>query len=274
MAKASLKRVEEAPQQEHFQEDELVLANHEPDMSGTGSVDDLDAMFDSLEAGLTTGKTVEVIVGDGESHNEQEMIAAGRALNTEELKAAAMIELDNSGSPAPDDSKTPAPVQGKKPAPITKRISTMGMSKSVALATALGDQLDTLLTIETTDSLLGDEEAFNKRFALLETIDKLPIKIGEKVTNLYAHLGKGATLSLYTRKAIDHLVAAGEMTSKSLRDVYMVRYSEGTASSQATQMMKLLPTLGLAIRDGQRLLPNPNSTLLPLLTVKAESEVE
>lgn len=272
MAKAKLQQVEETHEELHH-EHELVLGS-EPDNSGSVIVDDLDAMFDSLEAGLTTGKTVEVIVGDGESHNEQEMIAAGRALNTEELKAAAMIELDNSGSPAPDDSKTPAPVQGKKPAPITKRISTMGMSKSVALATALGDQLDTLLTIETTDSLLGDEEAFNKRFALLETIDKLPIKIGEKATNLYAHLGKGATLSLYTRKAIDHLVAAGEMTSKSLRDVYMVRYSDGTASSQATQMMKLLPTLGLAIRDGQRLLPNPNSTLLPLLTVKAEPEVE
>lgn len=229
--------------------------------------DNLDEMFDELEAGLT-GSVVIAGLPEVNHGPEEQQIAAGRAVQNEELRTLALEELEEGATPLPDEAKMPVP-QGAKKAPVTKRISTMGMKKSEALATALGENLEQYLTIDTADLTLADDAAFDKRLALLDSIDSLPIKIGEKATNLFAHVAKGAVLSVYTRKAIAHLVEAGEMTSKSLKDLYCTRYSEGTASSQATQMMKLLPILGLALRESGKLVPNPTSTLLPLILAAA-----
>jgi len=235
--------------------------------TGLDALDALDAMFDQLGEGVST----ESIVVSGlpsvtEAATEKQMIEAGHAVNTEELKKMALEELDEQSQPAPDNVQAPAPV-AKRQAPVTKRISTVGMAKSEALAVALGDKLDDLLTIDTKDLAMSDEQRFDKRVALLEQIDKMPKKIGEKATNLFAHVSKGAALSNYTRIAINFLVQNDEMSSKQLKDAYLSRpYSEGTSSSQCTQLMHLLPALGIAIKSGGRLIPNPTSTLLPLLT--------
>jgi hypothetical protein len=226
-------------------------------------------MFSDLEAGVVVPANV-VVAGIAEqpadAPTEKQMLEAGHAAEIGDLKAAALEELDENAAITPDNVQTPAPIEKKK-APVTKRISTAGMLKSVALATALGDRLDDLLTIDTKDLALSDEDRFDKRIALLESIDKMPIKIGEKATNLFAHISKGAALSNYTRIAINFLVQNDEMTSKQLKDAFLSRpYSEGTSSSQTTQMMNLLPALGIAIKSGGRLIPNPTSTLLPLLT--------
>lgn len=229
------------------------------------NMDELDNMFKELEAGLPT----ESIKLNGLAEvpaTEKQMLDAGHAVNTEELRTAALKELDEQSQPTPDEAKTPAPAAAKRAAPVTKRISTLGMAKSVALATALGDKLDDLLTIDEKDKALTDDERFDKRIALLETIDNMPKKIGEKAANLFAHVSRGAALSNYTRIAVNFLFSNDELTSKQLKDVYMTRYSEGTASSQTTQMMNLLPALGIAIKSGGRLIPNPTSTLLPVLT--------
>lgn len=239
--------------------EELVLAGQ--------IVDDLDEMFNDLEAGLT-GTVVVAGLPEVNHGPEEHQIAAGRAVQNEELRTMALEEMEETASPLSDESKMPV-AQGAKKAPTTKRISTMGMKKSEALATALGDNLEQYLTIDTNDEALDDEAQFDKRLALLDSIDALPIKIGEKATNLFAHVAKGAVLSVYTRKAIAHMVEAGEMTSKSLKDLYCTRYSEGTASSQTTQMMKLLPILGIALRESGKLVPNPTSTLLPLILAAA-----
>lgn len=232
----------------------------------------LEEMFSDLETSLEN----EIVISglpDGQHGPEDQQIAAGRAVQNDELRIKALEELEETAKPLSDESKLPQP-QSKK-APITKRISTMGMKKSEALASALGESLDNLLTVNKADLLLTEEAQFDKRLALLDAIDTLPIKIGEKATNLYAHVAKGAQLSNYTRLAINLLVADGEMTSKSLKDFYIARpYSEGTASSQATQMMKLLPLLGIARREGGKLVPDIDSTLLPLLTALPEPEVE
>jgi hypothetical protein len=248
-------------------EEEIVLGGQ----GNENTLDLLDDMFADLEAGVNAGSDSSIVVAGLQEKplevpTESQLLEAGHAANIGELKEQALAEMDEQSEPAPDTAQMPAPVQKKK-APITKRISTIGMTKSVALATALGDKLDELLTIDTKDLALSDEERFDKRIALLETIDKMPIKIGEKTTNLFAHIAKGAALSNYTRIAINFLVQNDEMSSKQLKDAFLARpYSEGTSSSQTTQMMNLLPALGIAIKSGGRLIPNPTSTLLPLLT--------
>lgn len=233
-----------------------------------GAVDtlenDLDAMFDDLESGLSDTLTISGLTAD-EAPTEVHMIEAGHAATTDDLKALALQELDEQSSPVSDLAKMPAPQ--KKAAPATKRINTAGMAKSEALATALGDKLDDLLTIDSDDLKLSDDDRFDKRLALLEGIDKMPKKIGEKVTNLFAHIAKGAQLSNYTRIALNLLMANGELTSKMLRDTYLSRpYSEGTSSSQCTQLMNLLPALGIVKKEAGKLVLNPTSTLFPLLT--------
>lgn len=259
----ALQQVEEVfPEVGTTGDEEIVIGGK----GDTDVMDQLNEMFADLEAGLpkdsviVNGLPVEAPV------TETQMLEAGHAVSTDELKAKALEELDEQSSPAPDASQTPAPVT-KKAAPVTKRISTVGMSKSQALIQALGDKLDQMLSIDSADFALPDDVQFDKRIALLDRIDNMPKKIGEKTTNLYAHLAKGAALSNYTRIAINFLVQNDEMTSKQLKDTYLSRpYSDGTSSSQCTQLMHLLPALGIAIKSGGRLIPNPNSTLLPLLT--------
>ena len=257
MARAQLQQIEESP--EALGGVEELSVKTDPSLD---DLNDLDGMFADLEASMPeTAKVVGAPVVEPEPDAEHH-VAAGNAATNDELKKLALEELDEQNEPAPDEGKLPE-ASTKKKAPVTKRISTLGMTKSVALATALGDDLEQHLTIDSRWTALSDDEQTDKRFALLEQIDGLPVKIGEKVTNLFACIAKGATLSIYTQMAVDLLMKDGELTSKSLKDAYIARpYSEGTASSQATQMMKLLPTLGLAERAAGKLVVNLHSPLL------------
>ncbi|ATW58035.1 hypothetical protein CNR34_00102 [Pseudomonas phage nickie] len=271
MAKNALQQIEDAPQ-ENAGVEEVVIGG------ASSSVEELDAMFDDLELNLDGPSTSSIVVNglpeQPEVHDEAQLIAAGRAATNEELQKLAIEEMNENSEHHPEDAQTPA-AQTKKKAPVTKRISTAGMAKSEALATALGDKLDTLLMVDSDDLALPADEQFDKRIALLERIDGLPKKIGEKATNLFAHVSKGAQLSNYTKIAINLLAANGEMTSKQLKDTYLARpYSEGTASSQTTQLMNLLPALGIAKKEAGKLVVNPTSTLFPVLTAAAEAAPE
>ncbi|MEG0063058.1 MAG: hypothetical protein RR740_00495 [Pseudomonas sp.] len=260
MARAQLQQIEESP--EALGGVEELTVNTGPSM--LDDLNDLDGMFEELEAALPETAKVVGLPANVEPEQPLEVehhIEAGKSATDDELKKLALEELDEQSEPVSDEAK--APEAGKRKAPVTKRISSVGMTKSVALATALGDDLEQHLTIDSRWTALSEEEQTDKRFALLEEIDGLPVKIGEKVTNLFAAIAKGATLSVYTQMAVDLLMKDGELTSKSLKDAYIARpYSEGTASSQATQMMKLLPTLGLAERAAGKLVVNLHSPLL------------
>jgi hypothetical protein len=222
--------------------------------------DDLDALYNELEAGLEPVNLTPA---------ENKAIEAGAVTEIGELKAAAAEELAQEAAAAGTPTVTPVanePAKGK--APTTKRISTLGLKKSVAIVQALGAKAPDFLTINLADATLSDAEQAEKREEFLKQIDALPVKIQEKVVNFYAHVAQGATLSNYTVMAIKLLIKDGELTSKSLKDAYIARpYTEGTASSQATQMMKLLPLLGLAKRNGSKLVVNSDSVLLPSLNV-------
>lgn len=237
------------------------LVNDEVVISPADEMDELEAMFSELEGELSSPQV---------EPTEEEMAAAGQAVVVEELRAAAEEEMAELSNALPDDSALATgalsePV--KRKGPVTKRISTAGGPKSEAISKALGSKLTDYLLLEVDDLALDGTDQADKVVAKLKEIDGLPVKIGEKVVNLYAHLVNGATLSTYTRMAIEMLVRDGQLSSKGLRDAYIARpYSIGTANSQCTQLMKLLPTLGLATKTGSLLTANPNSTLLPMFT--------
>ena len=92
-------------------------------------------------------------------------------------------------------------------------------------------------------------------------------KIGEKFDNLFASIARGANPSVYVTTAFDVLNKTGTMTSIDLvAALRAVPLSEGTARSQAAQIMNLFDAVGIAKRDKQTLVRDPNSRLGTLLT--------
>lgn len=232
-------------------------------IDGGDPLDELDAMFQELEADMSSGSEDLVI----EAISEADMIQAGADASLAEIRAEALAEMDELSTPVADGSllATGAAEPAKKKAPVTKRISSLGMTKSEALAKALGSKLNDYLTLSLEDAQHPPADLQQKIDAKLTEIDSLPIKIQEKVVNFFAHLSNGAALSNYTKIAIDILVKDREISSKALRDAYIARpYSMGTANSQCTQLMKLLVVLGLAEKGAGKLTANPDSALLPM----------
>lgn len=250
--------------------EEMTIAGNE-----VGGTEDLNALLGNLESELTATAKVNGPIPPQVADNLMDDLALlDETLNSD----SDQLPLDDSRKPVAEGNDdagtdaTPAPAApaAKGAATQTKRINTAGMTKSEALVKALGARANEFLIINVSDADLKPAQQASKIAALLEEIDNnTPIKIQEKVVNLYAHIANGANLSNYTATAIHLLVKDGELTSKSLKDAYLAHpYAEGTASSQTTQMMKLLPMLGLAIRSGSKLTVNDDSMLLPILAAK------
>lgn len=274
-----------------IREEELnAAAEHEVETVSTVTDEDVDALFAELEDELQiagAAQDEEVVLVD--ENDEADLIEAGAVAEVEDLKREAMEELDETSTVTPDDSglavgaesmqssKTVSEIVDEvaaekvstRKAPTTKRIGTAGMMKSDAVKRALGGKTLDYTLFENAE-LAGDDAAIEARSeANLKMIDTLPIKIGEKATNLIAHLSNGANLSNYTVMALEILFKTGELSSKTLKDAYIARpYSVGTANSQCTQLMKLLPALKIAIKHGSVLKVNPDSTLAPMLQAK------
>lgn len=259
MSNAALKVREEALEAEEVVNTVDVVEND--------PLDDLDAMFSALEAETTAGSD-ELVIG---AISEADMIQAGADASLADVRAEALAEMDELSTPIADDAVLATgavePAK-KKAAPVTKRISSLGMSKSQALSKALGTKLNDFMTLNVNDVSLPAAVLQKKIDAKLAEIDTLPIKIQEKVVNFFAHLSNGAALSNYTKMAVDILVKDREISSKTLRDAYVARpYSLGTANSQCTQLMKLLVVLELADKSTGKLVANPDSALLPMFEV-------
>lgn len=132
----------------------------------------------------------------------------------------------------------------KKSAPGPKLAA--GAKPSEVIKALLGEGLNEYMALD--EDMAGDPGRVN---ALLQEIDKAPKKVGEKVINVVKALKNGNELSKYTAYALG-LIATGSMTTADLRQAYLGHpYSAGTANAQSSQMMALLPLLGIAERDGR-----------------------
>lgn len=231
-------------------------------------LDELEAMFEELEADGSGELVIEEPVAE---LSDDELEEVGIQASIEEARNEALAEMDEVGEPVDDAAGIATgsiePTKPKRTAPSTKRITVAGVKKSEALSKALGAKLNDYLALTMQNAELPADDLKAVIDAKLGEIDALPIKIQEKVVNFYAHLSNGASLSNYTKIAVDILVKQGEITSKALRDAYIARpYSVGTANSQCTQLMKVLQVLELARKDGGKLVANPDSLLLPMLS--------
>lgn len=148
-----------------------------------------------------------------------------------------------------------------------KRLSLGGMLPSEALEKAFGDKRYEYCV--TTKEQAGMDESTRKAAIdayLTDQLDTLAKKVREKVINAFQYIGGSATLSVYTVTALNLLKEKGEFTLPELKNVYLDHpYSPGTASAQGSQMMKLLPALNVAQREGNKLVLIEDAPLLELL---------
>jgi len=140
--------------------------------------------------------------------------------------------------------------------PKTPRVTTAGMSPSEALAAKFDESVMSVIDADT-----------------LAAYDSAPKKVGEKILNVYSHINNGVLLSTYTRVAIDLLRANPEIDVKDIKAMYTAHpYAKGTVEAQASQMMKLLPVLGIAEREGTRLVLNEDSEIFKTIVGISSTE--
>lgn len=105
-------------------------------------------------------------------------------------------------------------------------------------------------------------------------------KIAEKFDNLFVSIAAGKKPSVYTMACLNALKTAKTVTSTDLVGALKAAtvgvgkskgatYNEGTARSQAGQMMALFAVVGIATRVKQTLTFNPNSAIAAKLSALA-----
>lgn len=97
-------------------------------------------------------------------------------------------------------------------------------------------------------------------------IRQCPVKVQDKALNVVQWMLRGQSLSIFTELCLKELVHRGSTTSAGFRGMLMSEpdktYTLGTAGSQAGQMMKLFPVLGIATRIGTTLTINKESPIV------------
>lgn len=156
-----------------------------------------------------------------------------------------------------------------------KRVDLSGMSFSDIVRHKVPEIADNII-FERDDVALSVADREKMVNEVVNEIDGLPKKVSEKAVNaLQAACGQ-AKLSVYTQIAVDLLRQKGSLTLTDLRDGYEAPnpkpYGKSTASSQASQMMKLLPYLKIANREGGTLSLNQDSALADMFVVESSDE--
>ncbi|HGL3854508.1 TPA: hypothetical protein ACKE3U_003837 [Klebsiella aerogenes] len=105
-----------------------------------------------------------------------------------------------------------------------------------------------------------------ERKAFMDGYNACPVKAMDKVQNAMAWSQGLAELSVYTLISVTHLINSGVSDTAGFRLAMMSNptkpYPSSTASTQAGQMMSILPVLGMATKDGKNLTLNEDSPLV------------
>ncbi|HHT4259170.1 TPA: hypothetical protein ACTYZB_004837 [Klebsiella variicola] len=105
-----------------------------------------------------------------------------------------------------------------------------------------------------------------ERKSFMDGYNSCPVKAMDKVQNVMAWSQGLAELSIYTKISLCHLVNAGTSDTAGFRLAMMSNpekpYPASTASTQAGQMMSILPVLGMAEKNGKSLTINEKSPLI------------
>lgn len=220
----------------------------------TKMVDDsIDSVIAALEAEVEDTETVMV----SEIEDDSVIEAAVASAEVEEMAAEVEAETAVMTSDDMSDATPPtAATESEKKAKVT-RPRVHHSTPGDALLAITSDPGNFAFSVSDDPS----EKARDEFIAKLNDRKTTAKKVAEKVINFYHSTFGSAHLSNYTQIAVDALRAKKELTSAELIALYEARpYSKGTARAQSSQMMQLLPMLGIAKRDGKKLVLNDEST--------------
>lgn len=183
-------------------------------------------------------------------------------------KAAAKAAADAEMGIAPKEPKAPK-------APSAPRATSVTHKPGALLIVKLGSAARDYLTFDMADIELDAEALYAKQDAFIARMndrDAIADKVREKMTMLLTWIQKGGELNTVLHRTFMVLHAKNELTSGDAGNLQVnllaKPYSLGTARSQANQMFMALPELGIVVKEKGRMVPNPNSTLLPLINAK------
>jgi hypothetical protein len=186
---------------------------------------------------------------DAALDDEAEMTSTNPAAAKEaRLRAASQHTDATMGTGDPTTTKTPRPRIPAGAAPID------------ILGIHLGD--NTLLQ-QRACLVVGQKPSDEAVEGLATRMSTLAKKVKDKAINLVRHSDNPDNVQVYTRIALDELLAKGELTSKGIQDRYaQVPYKPGTQRAQGNQIMQLFPALNVATKDGSTLRLNEDSTIV------------
>lgn len=167
---------------------------------------------------------------------------------------------------AADGEADAAPKEPKVP-----RATSVTHAPGDLLLAKLGAKANDFLTLRLSDAELN-EEALKQRqadfIARLNDREAIADKVKEKMQMFLVWMTKGGDLNEVLKRALTVLHSQGELTSGDKGNLQLnllsKPYSIGTARSQANQMFMALPELGLTIKEKGKMVPNPDSALLPM----------
>lgn len=221
-----------------------------------------DADLEAILADEALTSLEELVALDAETEADPVEALSDAVGEIESEEAVAQAYKDQEGSTESDAPATP----GKAPAKKGTRMNTAGMKPSDVVRAKMGTTIHKTFITALSDARLPDADLNALIDGRVNAIDGLPKKVGEKVINVLQHLSSGVTISCFTRMALDLLKSKGTISTKDIRDAYLKRpYSAGTSNAQSSQMMAVLPFLGIATKSGNTLTIDQDSALISLL---------
>lgn len=164
--------------------------------------------------------------------------------------------------------KVEKPVKEKKaPTP-----SSVTHKPGELLRYKLGEKAGDYLALHLSDADLSATELAEKQQAFIDRMndkDAIADKVRDKMSMLLVWMARGGELNEVLKRTFTVLHADGELTSGDKGNLQLnllaKPYSMGTARSQGNQMFMALPELGLVLKQKGRMVPNPDSALLPMI---------
>ena len=263
------------------QEDAISEENEIDDL--LGSLDDLDDQVSDSSEKVQASEADEDAALDAldlsiireEAYKEQSKRAKPDNLSVAPTEEAELVEtvepveaveptIEAEPAEPVEEAKIAKPLLEKR---VVKRTSTASMLKSEALVHKLGEDRYEICVFTETEAAFSDEDRTALVDKFVESVDRVPKKVGEKIINILSHVRNSTVpLSRYTRIALDHLKAEQTISTSSLRNVYLDRgYKIGTAGAQASQMMGLFFELRIADRKGKALVMRTDSILAQII---------
>lgn len=255
---------------ETFEASDSIIESAQPQIAGDPDITDLtDAVEDAERA---AAKHAVYASQSSEAAGEGDDAPAPPSVElTKEEKKAAKAAAAATAKAAKAAAKGAAPK-----APVVPRATSITHKPGALLMVKLGASARDYLSFSMSDVGTLDQptlEAKQDEFiARMDDRDSIADKVKEKMSMLLTWLQKGGELNEVLKRTFTVMHTRGELTSGDKGNLQLnllsKPYSMGTARSQANQMFMALPELGIVVKEKGRMLPNPDSVLLPMINAK------